>query len=305
MPRQFKRLAHAIGLFGCLVVAGCGDSAVKLEKQERLIEEGLLALQYYDYNLAETKLSEVQSKLPESSERWVEVTFATAVAAWHSSPPSASSTEHAKALFEEIVERANDPSVIALAKLNLARIAEVSDYLNDPVDISRAQQLYQEVMAMDPGGEYGSEATLRLAQTYVQSLTHEGVQEAIQTLEKYLNDYPNSKWRNVVAQYLGDLYIERLNDPAKALSNYQIALESGFANATREHIYVWRMAQLAKQSGDELLGAEYCQKLIREYPRSQFGWFAANQIREYNETHPDAPVELPDLQNAFKVGVAQ
>lgn len=298
---KYRSAYRSVAIAACCAsslvwLAGCGQQT---DSKELAIQEGLEALQYYDYNLAETKLSKVQPLLDPGSERWIEITFATAVAAWHSSPPSQPSTELAQDLFESILEAGASPQVTALAMINLARIAEVADYPRDPVELETARRLYAAVIEKFPDTAIAGEATLRLAQTYAQELDHSGVEKAIQQLTDYLEQHPESEWRSVIAQYRGDLYIERLNEPTLALESYQLAEASGFANETKEDIYFWRMAKLAQRTGKARLAAEYYKALVENYPRSQFGWFAANEVRTYNKNFPDAPIEMPEIQNAF------
>ncbi|GHC02691.1 hypothetical protein GCM10007047_19150 [Cerasicoccus arenae] len=294
----------AAAYLGILVGCDQGEHSKHSENQ-KLVDEGLEALKYYDYNLAGNKLSKVQPNLDKGSDSWDRITFAAAIAAWHSSPPSAHNIELASSFFQQVIDHASDAQIIALAKISLGRIYEVSDYRTDEVDLPKAQSLYREVLSSESSNDLVSEATLRLAQTYVQTLTQEGLTRAISILGNHLESYPNSNWRSVVAQYLGDIYYERLNDPKNALNYYQIALEEGFANKTKEHIYIWRMAEFAKRSDQALLSTVYSTKLVEEYPRSQYGWFALNNIRRYNEANPDDSVPLPEMRNAFLEGVGQ
>ncbi|WPJ95841.1 hypothetical protein SH580_20705 [Coraliomargarita algicola] len=301
LPSRLQNTKIALPVFASILalchLTGCNDSS---QSQEDTVEAGFEALKYYDYNLAETKFNQAQSDLSPDDQEWTKITFSAAIASWHSSPPSGTSIDHAQSLFEEIVEKSEDAQVVAMAKVNLARIAEVADFPNDTVDLAKAQSLYEEVMTSAEGTDIAAEATMRLAQTHVQSLTEDGVQRAISLLENFLKNNPDSAWQSVAAQYLGDLYFERLADPAAALKAYQIAEAAGFANDTKAHIYIWRMSRFARLAGDQRLSAEYCKQLVENFPRSQYGWVAVKSIKEYNEAHPENAMAVPSIQNAFR-----
>ena len=153
--------------------------------------------------------------------------------------------------------------------LNLGRIEELSDYYQDYVDLVAARTWYQKVADKYPGQLIASEATLRIASTYIQTYEDDQILKGIDILKKWLAEYPQDELASAMWQYLGDTYFYPIEDYAKSLSCYRNAEQIGFIEKYRRGQVYWRMAVMADRFlNDREAAVEYYTKIITVAPTS-------------------------------------
>jgi tetratricopeptide (TPR) repeat protein len=278
-------------LAALLLLVACGPRQLSPEERGARLEQGLELLAIFDFEGALRHFTVAFPQLPEDDPRWPEFGYAAALAYAHTSPPRRERIEAAAAILTEVGTRSGIGDLAVQARLELARLSEV-----DLGDHARARRLYQEIFEERQGDFYGYQALLRLAGTYVQELTEESVRRAVQLVEEQLERFPESEWTGTAGVYLATLYSNYLREPAGALRAYQVAMEAGFPNRPQADVYVWQMAHLARELGEDELAVRYYQLLVREYPRSVMTTLARDRVAEYAVAHPEAGIEVPELQ---------
>ncbi|GHB98802.1 tetratricopeptide repeat protein [Cerasicoccus arenae] len=259
-------------------------------------EKGLSALKMFDYDEAYQQLSKVQPTLAPTDPQWLEVTFAYALASWHRPPPNQRNIDQAAQLFNEMINAKVSEEWKTRAQLSLARIYEVDDYIGDKVDLAKAREIYRQVQNRYPTGDFGYQASLRLAQTYVQELEPKAIEQGIDIVREQIARDPESPWAAVAYQFLGDIYIQANGDAAAALKAYQMAEKIGFSNNSRTDAYLWRMAGWAKQIGEEPEAVRLWTHIVEEFPRSPYGTLSRDNVREYALQYPEKGITAPELK---------
>lgn len=278
------------------VVPGCGSPERSAnDSSDSAYKRGLAALEMFDFVEAYQELSEFQPTLAQSDPRWMEATYAYAVASWHRPPPDEEKIQQAVGLFRELLEADIPKEWKTRVKLSLARIYEVGDFPDDEIEIERARELYQEIIKEYPTGEFGYQASLRLAQTYVQELDPESVKEGIDTIRAQIERDPNNQWASIAWQYLGDLYNRSLENTKEALAAYREADEIGFANESRTDFYLWLMSEWALELGRTEEAVKLRTRIVEDFPRSPYGTLSRDYVRTYAANHPEKNITPPEL----------
>lgn len=267
------------------------------ERNER-IAEGIFALSIFDFNNAYNSLVDAQASLPETHEDWLMVSYALAIATWHSTPPRFERIELSKDLLERIAHLEGESIMGIQARMDIARIAEVIDYPGDTKNIIEARDIYHSIMTQHSGTALGTQALLRLAEIHAEDLTPESALKAINTIESYLEINPDAEWASIAWQYLGDLYWQRFNDAGNALDAYKAADALGFANTAKTDTYLWRMGMWASQSGNMLDAVDLWSRIVSNHPRSIFGTAARDEIISYANANPTLEISIPS-QSTF------
>jgi hypothetical protein len=156
----------ALALSSLFSTSGCGGNATDPDEVQAIVEEAESRLKAYDFGAAFKLFSKINpSELNEES------TYAYALSAWHSSPPSSEHLDLALSMLSELAKSKNT-ELAAQALLDMARIYEVKDYSGDEVDLEKSRQLYVQASEV-VGGESSLyyQAIMRLAQSYAQELT--------------------------------------------------------------------------------------------------------------------------------------
>lgn len=199
-----------------VVASGCAET----KDREAAAKAGIEAVEFFDFTAALHLLRPVQAEWPEDDPRWLEITYALGLAAWHASPPRQEWIELADRLFERIAEREGDNLIGAMARMNLARIAEIVDFPGDEPDFETALSIYDALRTEYAGEDIGMQAALRQASLIAFDLTEASARQAIALLAEELERNPDTRWAPVVWQYIGDLYIRWLNEIEPALEAY-------------------------------------------------------------------------------------
>jgi len=252
------------------VLAGCAE----VPDDETLARKGIEAIEYFDFNTGLKTLRRVQPSWPKDDPLWLELTYALALSAWHASPPQPDWIALAEKLFSEIAEREGYQPIGALARMNLARLAEIVDFPGDKPDFDTARVIYEDLRERFHDSDIGMQAALRLASLVAFDLSEESARQAIEILGEQLARHPDSAWASVAWQYMGDLYFNHLGDMAASLAAYEKADALGFANVPRADSFLWRMGQFAERLGRPAEARVWYQRIVEEHPRSIYGTWA-------------------------------
>ncbi|WP_309380910.1 tetratricopeptide repeat protein [Cerasicoccus frondis] len=279
-----------------LLVGGCDAPGGSSSDSSDAYSKGIEALEMFDFNEAYKQLSKYQPNLSPKDKNWLDATYAYAISSWHRPPPRKETIDQAVELFNELLAADIPEDWKARVRLSLGRIYEVDDYTGDSIDLEKARGFYQEVAKQYPTGELGYQATLRLAQTYVQQLNPEAIDKGVELLKQRIKQDPDSPWASLSYQYLGDLYANYYEDIAAALECYQHAEVIGFANESQAHFYLWQMSKWANQLGQQEEAVRLWTKVVEDYPRSPYGTVSRDHVRAYVNEHPESGITPPELK---------
>lgn len=196
------------------------------------------------------------------SDEWAHAAFGLATCRLYASPVNADAVSEAHTLFADLLSKAPTSRFAPNACIALGRIAEQSDFYQDPIDLPGARARYQEVIAKWPELPIAGEATLRLAGTYASTNTAEDARTAITTLQDWLKLHPQDPLASAMWQFMGDTAYLRLTDHTKALPFYVTADELGLPSKTKAWKIHWRIAQIAELEAHDLpLAIRYYTKI--------------------------------------------
>jgi len=211
----------------------------------------------------------VMAESTPGSEQWQQAVFGTAVCAHQISPPSKSLINRAEELYKLLIEKTPDSAFAPRAMMHLGRIAELRDYHKDESDLELARQWYSKVLERWPERPIASEATLRIASTYIQTYEQEQVEKGIAILEKWLAAHPDDYLASAMWQYLGACYFFPLKQYRQSLDCYEKADTIGLIEKGREGPFYWRMAVMAdRYLNDRDRAIKYYTLIIKKVPTS-------------------------------------
>lgn len=261
-----------VGITAVFAVTGCNDNSAKSLSEAELagiLQKATEEVSYFSFDRALKLFEQAKTNAPVGSEQWQEAVYGAAVCAQQISPTTKANIEKSEKLYLILLENAPDSRFSPRAMLNLGRIAELSDYHEDPMDLPTAGDWYQKVVDNCPGQLIASEATLRIAATYIQTYEHDQVVKGIDILEQWLADHSRDEFASAMWQYLGDTYFYPLDKYAESLSCYRKAEQIGFIEEYRRGPVYWRMAAMADRFlNDREAAVEYYTKIITVVPSS-------------------------------------
>ncbi|WPJ96466.1 tetratricopeptide repeat protein [Coraliomargarita algicola] len=283
-------------LWMAVAFSGCsGDGAHANMPLEEQVTAGVEYLRVFNFEDAYKVLKHAHPQLEQDSDQWALATYSLALAAWHKSPPSHDALVEAQGYFKQVVAVEPESEWAASSLLDLGRMAEIADFIDDTEDVATAQAYYRQVLTQFPGTEMSVRATVFLAQSMAQSFDPELVREAIHLLETEMAAQPESPWMGTMAQYLAQLYAFYAHDPKAALEPYERAMEVGFPRSADSDVSLWQMGLLAEEAGEALTAARVFTRLVENYPRRTYGTVARERVIQLAQAYPDAGIEIPEL----------
>ncbi len=228
------------------------------------------------------------------SEQWLEATYCLAVAWHHVQPPDSTTIGTARQMYEEVIQQAPTSRWAARSMMNLGRIEELRDYLDDKIDLDAARKHYDRVVEAFANDPIAGEATLRAAATLVMAYDapdYVKVKQGIARLEAWIASHPNEPLASVMWQYAGDADFRPLDDYKNALRCYEEVDKLGWVDKGNQGPWYWRCAQLAER---ELklpdVAAKYYTKIIVETPNSGKAYESIQALKRLNKPIPASPM---------------
>jgi len=293
-PRHVVRRSLLPGFAVVLVMLapGCQEPVGSVEEH---LSRGEEALSVYDFKSAYKDFAAAYPQISESDPVWPRATYVLGLAAWNMTPPTDAFQQEAIGHFERLIKKVDAPGMVHRSLLNLARIHEVRDFPGDAVDVGKAREYYRRVIEGDGGADLTARAVARMAQTYVDEITTEGIKKAVDLLEEFLSEASPDSFTVPLWQYLGELYGFELDNPGAALRSFLHAEAIGFANESKADLYLWRMAQWADAAGDVDSSIRLYQKIVRDEPRSNYRSTSRHRLVALAERFPEREITIPDL----------
>ena len=291
-------IVFSIAIIICSFAKTVGNS--EPDHSSPLLDSALEEVNYFSFKKAYTLFEKVKQDSPDGSAPWQQAVFGMAVCAQQMSPPTKSRIEESLRLYRLLAEKYPNSRFAPRSMLNLGRIAELSDYYQDKVDLQGARAQYQKVVDHWPDKLIAGEATFRIASTYVQTYKIEDIRKAVGALEAWLDEHPEDPLASAMWQYLADLYFFPLKQYSESLACYRKAEEIGFLEKGRRGPVYWRMAKMA----DHLLkkrnvAVEYYTKIIKFLPTSGKAYEAQLALKRLGAPVP--PLQLfPSLTAGSK-----
>jgi len=235
----------------------------------------------------------LETAKPGSAE-WTEATYGLGISHHHVQPPSSETISAAMRQYQQIIDQASDQRYVARAMMNVGRVHELRDYSEDVVDLAKAREAYEKVVARFPNDPIAGEAVLRAASTLVMAFdepNYEQVKSGITMLEKWLAAHPDDALASVMWQYIGDAYFRPLADYENALRAYENVDRLGWTDQGNQGPWYWRAAQLAERFLDKPdIAAKYYAKIIMETPNSGKAYESMESLRRLGKPVPSSPL---------------
>jgi tetratricopeptide (TPR) repeat protein len=252
--------------------------------------ELLAALQWDKAYQAFIAIANEEAAKSPNSDRWMQATFGAAVANSHGQPVSKDRVDRSMQLYEALVVARPDSKYAPRSIMNMGRLLELRDYPNDEPQYEAAREKYQQVVARWPNDPIASEATLRVAGTYVQAYDapdFEQVRKGVDVLENWLAEHPKDPYASVMWQYLGDTYFIPLKEEAKALEAYNQVDALGWTDKGNEGPLLWRAAILAERTNNKDRAIYYYTKVITDTPNSGKAYEAQLALKRLGAPVPE------------------
>lgn len=286
MTRMWVCLAALI----CMTTAAAATARAEDKNQtpQPHLEAGLGAIEFFDFKNAYTHFARARQFAAAGSPEWQRATFGMAISAQQIAPAGPSNINEARDLYLELLNQTPASPYAARATLNLGRIAELRDYLNDVIDLKDARSRYQKVIDQWPDHSIAGEATLRLASSYIANYEPGESRQGIAILKQWLEKHPKDPLASGMWQYLGDTYFEQFQEYRPALDAYLKADEIGLMEKGREGLAYWRMAVIAERQVNDLPTAiRYYTKIVTLTPTSGKGYESQVALRRLGAPVPE------------------
>ena len=278
------RLISVIGLLALSLPLG---AAARKTVDERL-EQAVAEVSYFSFARAYKLFKIVSDDSNASPARRQQALYGMAVCAQQISPPNKSRIDEAIGLYELLLGEGPDSKFAPRATMNLGRIAELSDYYQDKVDLEAARRWYQKVIDRWPDKPIAGEAALRIAGTHIQTYDEPRVRKGVKLLESWLAKHPKDPLASGMWQYLADTCFFPLKDYARSLECYQKADRIGLLETGRKGIVYWRMAVVADRfCKNRELAVTYYTKIVTITPTSGKAYEAQSALKRLGAPVPE------------------
>ncbi len=291
-PSSRSPLLYSLLLLSLLLssISCSNKSSNAYGSEEASLDAGLEALRVFDFKRSYHIFQQLHASTNVDDTNWALITYSYAVSAWLKTPISPESVSQAESLLETLYEQNPDSIYSANALLDLGRIAEISDFRGDVTDVTTAREYYERVRAEFPNSEMSTRATLFLAQTYAQTLETDGVHRAIDLLEDCIQEQADEEWIGLIAQYLGQLYSDYLNQPNKAIDPLFQATQAGLPRQADTDSVLWRIGVLAQKADRDLLAAQAYTQIIQNFPRTVYRSVSEERLEQIQKKYPEKDI---------------
>lgn len=302
MLRRNPHLCRSLLLCGLswaiLWTAGCNSDPYGKEPADQLLQRANNELGTFNFQLAADMYRSLLARTPTGDPIRPDVLFGLAMSLQNVVPATAANLDESRRTFEQLLSESPTCKYAPPATLLLGRIAEVSDYMDDPVDLEGARKQYEKVIAGWPGEAISDEAAIRIGGIYIQQYDDRAsVEQGVRYLRDWLKDRPNNEMASVMWEYLGRTYEQSLDNPGEALNAYLEADRIGLVNETLAGRAWWHMTELAEKLGRIDAAVTYYKKIVTDAPRSGRAWEAQQALRRISEAHPEMRIVIPELRS--------
>jgi tetratricopeptide (TPR) repeat protein len=238
------------------------------ETVSQLLQKATEQVAFFDWDKARSLYQSAMDRAEAGSDQWQSAAFGLAVTLQQETPADAGAIAQAGDLYRKLADGKLDSRFAARSLMNLGRIAEVRDFYGDVPDLPAARECYSQVIDRFAAAPIASEATLRLAGSYVQTFKAADLQKGADILLDWLKDHPADPLASGMWQYTGDAYFYLQNYRA-SLDAYIKADAIGWMDRGNEGPILWRMAVLAdRYVHDPATAGRYYTKIITDAPYS-------------------------------------
>jgi tetratricopeptide (TPR) repeat protein len=281
---------------GC---GGCSGGGLRETRIRSELEIGRDFLNSLNFNQALDIYLDLYGNLTAAAPEWSEVAFGYATCLWHAAPASEENVRQAESVFREIMESIPESDWARISRLHLARIRMLRDFPGDLEDPDGAMPLLEGLL--DDSTVVRHEALLRLAECYRMEYDNpDKIRRARDLLAEWLQDYPDNPFAAAMWEQVAWMELLDFKNEEGALEAFQRAFALGFADPTREGELLWRIAELARATGNAKLAATYYARVITDAPSSGRGFEAQEKIKVLRDTVPGMETfTVPELNLRF------
>jgi len=276
----------AAGIIAILSGLALGEGLSPQETLAKAVQE----VSCLSFKTAYPLFDDVLKKAAEGSDLWQKAVFGKALCAQQTAPATPEAIQEAQGLYKALIEKAPDSPMTPRAMMNLGRIAELSDYYQDVVDLAGARQWYEKVRDRYADKPIAGEAVLRIAGTYIQTFKKDEVAQGIELLRRWLAAHPDDPLASGMWQYLGDTYFFPLEEYDKCLECYLKVDKLGLVEKGLEGPFYWRVAMVAdRYVKDRDVAVGFYAKVIRLASSSGKGYEAQLAMKRLGAKESEIP----------------
>ncbi len=298
---------HGIVCLLCLLLT----SLVACQRQSELtngdyagyFDKATEELVCFNFQVSYDMFADLLEVMPAEHELYYKSLYAKATCAQHITPPTQILLDEATALFDQVANDCPDKALAGQALINLGRIAELRDYPGDNIDLVKAREYYDAVIAKYPDQELADQAAIWKAGTYILVVgDKESKLQGVKLLEDWLARRPDNAYASPMWTYLGETYELDLKDNHRALDCFVKADAIGLPAESQVSSYYWRMALLAESLPTGLdTSITYYQKIIQITPTSGRAFEAQLALERLSKAHPDKNINVPKI-DLYQIG---
>ena len=218
-----------------------------------------------------------------------ELDYARGILLLNAQPKLQRNVDESRALLESVRQGRSDDEPGLNALYYLARIAE---YHTDPPDLSKAADLYSQLIAAAPGHPMAQAAVAKLAILRLyEELAPAARQERMEAFERTASHLSVPSARRDLYFVLADASLALMNDSEGALRHLLAAEEAGIAGLQLAGETQVRIALLARQLGHREIAIAHYEKFLSLFQRDGRAYVLAAQLRELKsaDAGPAAP----------------
>lgn len=258
-------------LFTILVLAGfgCKQQTYSTGSPPELIDAGWNYYRVGTYDLAQDRFEQVLAKKAREKTSKEYLMALLGLGSIQEMQQPGRDTNKAAEYYYQIIETAPDSEIAPWALLRVARMEHTAD-VGVEIDTNLLRTKYDAVIDKYPGHPAATEAFLFKMETYIVSLEEDSVRFAIESIDKYLKEYPDNEYKTGLygllarsAEIVGESRLQ-MESYIKSYENMDFDPLNP-KNDWAESDYCWRIATVAEYKvGDFDTALKYYKKLIEE-----------------------------------------
>lgn len=193
----------------------------------------------------------------------------------------------AAAILNALIEKSSDPGLRAQAHLMLGRLAQLEDYFGDEPDIPLAVSHYQTLLEDYPDFPLLDLAALYRSQSRIFTMNPTQARQGIEEMQQWIEGRVSGRFTSLQWMLIAQAYASPLGEARNAVEAYRKALDAGLPPSTQKDALFWVIANLAEDADWPQVAIEFYTRIIREVPRSGYGFDAQGRIQDLGGDPPE------------------
>jgi len=248
---------------------------------------------YLDYRRALPQFESARKGAADSSPEWQQATLGMALCLHQRQPDTKADKERAAELYDALIAASDKVPIQATALLLRGKLDQLVDYFGDEENFAGAATFYERVLRDWPDSSSAGEAALYLGQTAVYTMDKDAARKAIAQLKIWAHAHPDNPYAASHWLLIALGHRMPLENQGAAVEASLNALKAGLPKEMKVDLLYWRIATMARNSGNLEVARDFYTRIIVEVQRSSYTYMAQEQIREIG-------FEAPELVDPFE-----